>query len=689
MSRVLGWLKVGSVLIVLLTLSATPKSRVMVELFPEMGSAGGGASLDHPAAAADEAPLLAIDPSLATALRADPDTRDRPVAAGSGTGGKSGLFSPTDVFLFALGENPFEPKMLSITHASVVGTGLQADLPGDQEAKLRSHVAMAHWAGLRYTGLLSTLDPFGPEVYQHRPDLLKTVCIDVDGNRMSVGWEDLYWHSTAHPDWRRFLLETARRSVDSGVDGIFIDEWPGNLVAPHRSGCFDGCSIEGFREYLKGEYTVQELAALGIKAIDSFDYGDFIRVRYLSAFKERPWEVPLLPDFEDYQMESVRNFMHDLISQTRAYARAQGRDIYFTANTAELLPIFLPIQDELDYLTVEFTFPLPPQGRSIPAFKLATSLGKPALFVPQSVHNPGLLKRDDLAALMKMYTAEAYSSGAFLLVPYELPGRDPQGWGSYTADIDELSSYYAFLHNNDLCYAARSATTQVAVLYPYASARRAYDSFADNFYGISNLMLDAHFQYDVLFAGDDEWIDDTLGLEALNRYEVVVLPSTRNVSERQVDLLLAYVEAGGSLFAFGEIGSRDEEDRVMPRQQLGALLVEGSQDFGLGRFVYVERELGVEYLDSQAAWIRHQVGGVLGELIRPAIQTSANENVALLAYWGDETQSTAIHMINYNYDPQAKALSLQSEINMEVELDARLLGRDLGVYANHEECPAL
>jgi len=564
--------------------------------------------------------------------------------------------APTDVFIVFYTDYP-PSELFSQTHATVVGiSGKNFERP-DQEDYYRSITTFFHNAGLRYTGsTLSTFDAYS-DIYPDRPDLLEATCIDIDNEKIIFEWENLYWQCTNNPVWREFLLETAKRSIDCGADGVCIDEWLGTYSAAQEAGgCFCEYCMQGFREYLKEKYGTEELESFGIEDIDNFDYGNFIREQGTDA---------LQPDFLDYQMASIREFWHESVSEIRAYAREKGKDVFsVSANVPDLMASWMPIQNELDYLFSEYSYDYPPKGRSIPIFKLTRSLGKPVLITPQTA-NPTLLARSDMTTLMKIYTVEAYSARGFLTVPYDVTAQPPEGWTYYYADMEELSPYYDFIYNNEQCYENLFSTSKIAVLYSYSSARW---SGTNDFYGISNLLLNSHFQYDVLFAGDDDWIEDNLSLSQLDEYEVVILPKTECLSDQQVSLLLSYAESGGNIFAFGEIGSRDEEDQQVERALLSSLLVEGSHDFGLGKFIY-----------SGDSSTKEEVGGILSGLIQPCIQTNANENVVMLEYWNNETHSIVIHLINYAYDIETEHLSPQENINLEVVLDPELLGKDLSI----------
>ena len=603
---------------------------------------------------------------------------------------------PTDIFILNQDWGTWHdvwvkgeiPKLVSKTRATAIHHlgGQAVRIDPDYERSYRHNMDMAHKWGMKDIIWLSPADIEHIEDIEpkDKPTLLEAVCIDIDGNKIRFHATGIYQQCTNNPVWREFLLKTAKRSIDWGGDGIAIDEWPGTFhtLDYPNGGCFCVYCTRGFREYLKEKYNPQELESLGIEDIDSFDYGDFIRERYLTMYKDNRYEVPLIFDFQDYQMESIKDFWHEFIGELREHGRAQGKDIYFSANTAELLPPFLPIQDELDYLSPEVALGYPPNGRSIPLYKIASSLGKPAFTSPVSFRSGTLelMTRPDITTLWKIYTAEAYSSGGLLVVPYGFDlwwAKEPS---QVYPNMEELSNYYGFIHNNGPYYENLVSTSKIGVLYSYPSARWSFGFFIDDFYGVSNLLLDAHFQYDVLFSGDDDWIEDELSLEALNKFEVIILPNVRNLSDSQVSLLLSYMDSGGHIIGFGEIGNHDEKGHKVDREQLLNLLVRGVHSYGRGQFVYMEGQPGSDYLYNRHASTRDEFTEVLKGLRQPNVVTDANENVALLKYWSDETRSIVLHLINYDYDLNTQSMNPQTNINFEVTLSDQLRGKDLEVY---------
>ena len=153
-----------------------------------------------------------------------------------------------------------------------------------------------------------------------------------------------------------------------------------------------------------------------------------------------------------------------------------------------------------------------------------------------------------------------------------------------------------------------------------------------------------------------ELIEDKIGPGPFERGWPVFIDSGANVKIKNSELRKVVIEL------------RDEKGNEIRREPLRSLLVGGSHDYGLGKFIY-----------NGDFPTREEVGGMLSGSIQPCIQTNANENVVMLEYWNSGTRSIIIHLINYAYDIETEHLSPQENINLKVVLDPELLGKDLSV----------
>ncbi len=458
------------------------------------------------------------------------------------------------------------------------------------------------------------------------------------------------------------------------------------MTNPPFNGDFSVYSLRGFREYLGRKYNAAELKGFGVADVSTFDYGDFIRRGYRALYDSNRLAIPLFPDFLDFQMQASLDFWGGLIKEVKAYAAAQGKTVSFMVNVPEYDNAGhrgtihgLPLSDLVDGFMSEFPYGIPPERKTVPIHKLYAAVGKPAILESASGFSYVLYQRPDPTQLMKLYLVEAYASGGYIHAPYGDLLHTPDDWKMYSADMEQLYPYYDFIHDNRVVYDGLTSMARIGVLYSYATMKND-ERLSESFFGLANLLLDTHHQYDVVLAGDGRWVADKLTLDELNRYDVVILPDTASLSDRQVELLLTYAEGGGSVFSFGDIGVRDEAGQPRERSQLKDLLGGGTRRYGLGRFVHVTGDPGSAYLKGRDAATRQAVDGGLRQLLTEDIQTSAGRNVTLLSYWSAEAGSGIIHLINYDYDSTQQRYSPQDDVEVSVRTGGRLWGKTLVVY---------
>jgi len=154
----------------------------------------------------------------------------------------------------------------------------------------------------------------------------------------------------------------------------------------------------------------------------------------------------------------------------------------------------------------------------------------------------------------------------------------------YSADLALTSPYCDFIQNNRFPYEnIRLLNPRVGLVYSFPSNFFTHYSYLRSFYGAGYALLDSQIQHDVIFCGDEFMLQDSSSLEQLSKYDVIILPDARNLSDAQVQRVLDYVYSGGTTVAWGEIGAADERNRLpdeSQRMQLRTLATPGSHAFG-------------------------------------------------------------------------------------------------------------
>jgi hypothetical protein len=414
---------------------------------------------------------------------------------------------------------------------NVVGWGNYVELPEQQES-VWLKTGKLHFRDGRYVGSISANDAMY-ETYLERPELADAAVIGIHGRPLTVTWEctpeqPRWWGNTNHPVWQAFLLEQGQALVDGGVDGIVIDEIGGTAGSVGSGGSFGEPDMSLFRAYLSDVYTPQELFdQFGIEDIETFDYGDHIRDHGLAdewLDEEQQTEVPLYDDFLRFQRLAAFDVMAELIRETKSYAlTTYGREVTFTANLGGLWNHGIIYADLVDYITVEYPysyFGYPPQSQAVAATKLARALeDKPAVLFHSLSTVADLVNQGPVTEMMKIHIAEAYATRGTLMTPHVLAAP---GGGQYSADTTALKPFYRFVIENAFLYRDPESLAQVAVLYSVASDYF-HGGYHDNLWGLHFALLDGQVQYDVVTAGDDVWMPDTLAAEDLEPYRLVLL----------------------------------------------------------------------------------------------------------------------------------------------------------------------
>ncbi len=241
--------------------------------------------------------------------------------------------------------------------------------------------------------------------------------------------------------------------------------------------------------------------------------------------------------------------------------------------------------------------------------------------------------------LIKIKMAEAYANkGAFNdqhqagLSP-ECIGREPfaeKCWLDASADagaVREINSFY--LANKELFGGAFKSAANIAVLFSARSVKSNLSEHWALFNAISRTLAESGFQYDVIFSENSRFSPNTLTLERLRKYGLVVLPGNGVMDAAAVSALSAYALSGGGIIAANPIDSR----------------IGSSEDFSSR----------AEYLDYRGdpASARELVSLLDGKTDKIVSGAPAKIGVQM---WRDDNK-TIIHLVNYDFDLDKGAIA--------------------------------
>jgi hypothetical protein len=425
-------------------------------------------------------------------------------------------------------------------------------------------------------------------------DLLEECCSrDIDGVPCHARWvecpdreHECYTMDRNNPVWREYLKAVIRLQIDAGVDGVQLDEAELPITSMQYGGCFCKDCMKQFRAYLQG--LPERPPELAEADLETFHYGDWLRGQGYD-FKQGQEETPLFWRYLRFQRAAIARYFGELADYAREYAAEQGRSVLVSGNFFNLFDHYYALEPKVDLVVTEMrntTYRQPAWYRYVAGFagdKPVVVVENPyGGVVPELV---ALLKEGRGHDLFRLSCYEAAALGANMSIPY----------GSWLGSVIQDSFWpphelcveiQTFLADHERLFSRRSYA-ETAVVYSVESnfqriARR--DQFVDNrvnvsgevvvpFWEVCEALSRAAQPYDVVFFPDGELRADTLTLQDLETYRLLVLPGVDVLTEAQGNLLEAYERSGGRIV---RASGPDE----LPREDAQVRL-EGADDLAL------------------------------------------------------------------------------------------------------------
>ncbi len=491
--------------------------------------------------------------------------------------------------------------------------------------------------------------------------------INLDGDAYIIDHDSygtpIFRLSTNRPYWRDLLINLTKLAIDAGADAVVFDVGFGHY--PPNEWNFDNDSIRGFRAYLDQKYNSDYLQSeFNISDISTFDFGEYLRSlgydanslasdlqngQSLGTYADRLWV-----EWKSYHLEVLVDYYQRLYTELKDYARSLGKEFYIFSNIySGLDPTYniLYLLNYTDGLFAEIFFDDFDYPRYSPTYvyKLVHDFGKHYIPMTSPLKN---------SSLYSLHIAEVFASG---------------NWATLS---EEQLNYFMFVNTHSYLF-DKELDSEVGLVYSLASKDN-YKSFL----GAYNLLMHSQKTTDVLVFGDNKWINDTLTLQQLTKYKMIVLPATANLTEHQVDLLLNYTKLGGVLVGFGEVGKYNEtgdEPNTPLRNEFTSLFNESTVAYGNGTVTSWINDIGTNYYDTYDNTILADFQARLSTVSLPEIVSTFGNNVTFYQYWDSGTSSMILHLLNYDYNNQSDTFTIHCNESLLITLAPDLVGKNLRV----------
>ena len=440
-------------------------------------------------------------------------------------------------------------NLLRSIQPSVVAWGSDPVGSLDDLASFRERLSQYKELGIDLQASNAWMLTATPAVLYHEPQYRDAVCVDIGGLPIVPPWLDgtykgvpSYWGCSNHPLFRSQVKERVIAGISSGANMQHVDDHLGTFASSlWAGGCFCDHCMEGFRKWLIGKYSEQELRDKGIKDPGSFLYADQLkalgissREGYLSATGRG--EVPLREEFLDFQRESAADFIRQLGMVADSSA---GKDIPLGINAWNLEPTQLSTSHHADYFSNEVQHY--DHEDSIPpvVYMLGTALGKP-VFATGSGEDWVHAQLDKSITRVQRWIATAYSFGHYFMYSHNQWGfSEETGTMWYKVPISIYEPLCRFITKYAELFDGYEAVIQVGILYDNAACRDG-DWWVRE---ISRQLLYENIPIGLAIEGDKHLRFST-DTEHLSGFDLLMVPGYQEPTKELNDLVKAATEQG-------------------------------------------------------------------------------------------------------------------------------------------------
>ncbi len=533
----------------------------------------------------------------------------------------------------------------------------------------------------------------------------ETAIMDLYGNPIPLGdlpqfMHGTYWRNLLNPQYIEMLLDDAKANIDLGVSGIVFDDDGDGMVSGiiyGYGGSFDEYTMSGFREYLEGKYTKEELKTkFAIDNIEKFHFGEYIIKHKLedSWNKDSQFPHPLTYEFSLFKSQAIREVVKDVIQTLKDYALEKyNRELLISFNIS---PVFAEKlygggYDMADVLYGEHFWFHKYHFKGAVAAKLVEGLTSRQFSLLFEVnHDRGRLATP-IGNLFKYAFADVYSTGnTGLQIAY--PGSWTMDYWGYVDplpyDDTVFEQYVGFMQDNKHLFGLKEPAN-VAVVHSLASRRLDFLPIESKLHNggapdrqiisVVDMLLNLNVPFHMLISGDGMLgVNNTIDEAVLKEYNLVILPNVMVLSDAEIDAVIQYVKNGGKVIQINDFATLTSQGQRVNRQDLAGF----TQDTGkhtLGQGVWLKENWGnFEFAclygegthllpTEQTKDNQHfqRLKRLLNENISLDINVDSSLTVSVRRFVDNDR--LVLHIVNYDYDQTIDQFNPSGAIEISLE----------------------
>ncbi len=407
---------------------------------------------------------------------------------------------------------------------TVVGWAGRARSKNQQDVQwFRQRVEEAQKRGLRYCGSVDFVVDFAGFIEFRPESFAEAICRDLDGNPITVPWlwdhkhkgHPAYWFCTNNPDYRAYLRDQVERACVAPIDGLHIDDWRGTAAcSAWFGGCFCRYCMEGFRNWLKRNFSQEQLQAMGIDNVDEFDLRAFLKSKGVTAedWRKRRPQLPFGELFQRFQTEQTLGVVREVFEYAE---QLRGKPLLRSVNSSASSPEALTVAPLVDFFCGEMehhasTAQVPVEPAFV--FRLVEGLGK-RQSATAAGHDWAWIAANEKPGLVRTWIAQAYAFGSTFMVPHrQWCYTQEKGTHWWEGKTEDFAFVYRFVRENANLLDGYRSLANLALVYTNANFNEIRSAAIE--------LLKANVPFAILVA------EPSLGVSVakaeLNAYEVLL-----------------------------------------------------------------------------------------------------------------------------------------------------------------------
>lgn len=509
------------------------------------------------------------------------------------------------------------------------------------------------------------------------------------------------------PDWRTFFSNWAAQNIKIGSKLVFVD---GNdqvftSFMGGGWGCNDTWEGADFIQDLNSTFSASQLASLGITNLGDFCMKDYVSQKfgaqvdggdYYTLLNKYPSVIgletvslthannfmqdPIVKEYLLYQYKSYKEFVSNFTESFATAAGALGSSAILNANQG---PIWTPggavtghymgVADFIAsrYFPVIFIEPnedtLPPFQGEVAACKAALASGNytkpvwidnhPLVFQnPFGPSNPP----GNISAYLQLRAAETYAAGCVDLPDFNIGVIQSTATGTERLvngdESNAVAAYFRFVADHTNLFQNISTVSRVALVYSipdvawnYFPTFRIFPDYQTEVGGWARALEMSHVPYDIVPLGMKDIYNDQNLNSLLSKYDVVIAPGVKDISNTDLGALGAYANQGGKVLVTDGFASYDDTNSPRSAAAVTNFMSEpGVTTIPSGIASNFQNELLSGSLDQA---ILTQLQAILFQDLPRAdrVLTDAPPTVYISPMTQNGNQRIIIHVVNLNY----------------------------------------